>query len=89
MDAMLQTLFFPTMVPLFRDHPLTTAEQADLKAFFHEAAARTPAPDYTLEFGLTAIAGMLVLLAATGFIWHRRLRRVRAPLVEAAMRRRA
>jgi hypothetical protein len=84
MDAMLETLYFPAMVPLFENHALTPGEQADLKAFFQSVASRPPPPDYTLEFGLIALGGLGVLLAATALIWKARLRSVREPLVERA-----
>ncbi len=83
-DAMLQTLFFPTMMPLFQDRSLTAAEQADLKAFLAGAAALPPPPDYTLEFGVIALCGLLALLLASGIIWRKRLRGVRATLVKTA-----
>ncbi len=83
-DAMLQTLFFPAMMPVFQDRALTPAEQADLKAFLAGAAALPPPPDYTLEFGLVALGGLLVLLASSGAIWRKRLRGVRAALLKTA-----
>jgi hypothetical protein len=83
MSAMLHSLFFPTMVPLFQDHTLAPQEEADLKAFF-QSVASLPPPDYTLVFGIIALAGCAVLLAATWLIWRRRLRGVRRVLVEGA-----
>lgn len=85
MDAVLETLYFPAMVPLFENRPLTPQEQADLKAFFQSVSSLPPPPDYTLEFGLIAVGGLGVLLAATAAMWHGRLRRVRKPLVASAV----
>lgn len=89
MDATLQTLYFPTMAPLYENAPLTPEEQAGMKAFFRSVDPLPPPPDYTLEFGLIALGGLGVLLAAAGLIWKSRLRRVRAPLVESARGERA
>lgn len=82
MSAMLQTLFFPSMVPLFQNRALTPREQADVQAFLVSAAALPPPPDYTLAFGIVALAGCAVLLAATWLISRRRLRGVRRLLFE-------
>lgn len=89
MDAMLETLFFPTMVPLYQGRPLTLEEQANLKAFFASVTSFASAPGYTLAFGLIALGGMGVLLAAMGAIWRRRLRAVREPLVRSAIEERS
>ncbi len=84
MDAMVQTLYFPSMVPLFQNRPLTPREQADLKAFFQSVDSLLPPPSYTPAFGVIALCGMGVLLGASWAIWRRRLRGVRASLVETA-----
>jgi mono/diheme cytochrome c family protein len=89
MDAMLATLYFPAMVPLFENHPLTPEEQADLKAFFQSAASLPPPPDYTLAFGLIALGGLGILLGAAALIWKARLRGVREPLLKRARGERA
>jgi len=44
---------FPAMQPLFRDHPLTPAEQADLVAYFQQAAQQHPASLQPAPTGLT------------------------------------
>jgi hypothetical protein len=84
MDAMVQTLYFPSMVPLFQNRPLTPREQTDLKAFFQSVASLPTPPTYTPGFGLVALGGMGVLLGATWAIWRHRLRGVRESLVGAA-----
>lgn len=92
MQYAVRTLFFPAMEPIYRQHQLTLAEQADLLAFF-AAAPSQPAPDNTGKIILIAVIGCLILFALTGFFWRDRIRGVRAPLVrrarEAARQRRA
>lgn len=83
-DATLQTLFFPTMMPIFDAHPLTPDEQRDLKAFFQQAHTRAPAADLTWAFLLLAVAGCVALLLLASLLWRRRLRGVRRALVAAA-----
>ncbi len=82
--AILQTLFFPTMVPLFNAKPLTTAEQLDLAAFFKAVAQRPPPAALTLELAAIALAALLLLLAVTWLAGRRRVRSVRRALVERA-----
>ena len=70
----LGTIAFPSMVPVYRDRPLTPQEQADLAAFMGQSASEA-APSrglryvalYILAFGMMDV--FLVLL----FVWHRRL----------------
>ncbi len=86
LDVALQTLYFPTMLPIFRSHPLTSPEQAELKAFLVQAQNR-PLPAASLTAVITGIAvvGFLILLVLTGLAWRRRAKGVRAPLVQQAM----
>ncbi len=86
MDSALQTLFFPTMTPIFDTRPLTVAEQRDLKAFLDQAAGGPPPPDIIPIMASIAIFGLLVLLAFTWGIWRRRLLGVRSTLVRSATR---
>lgn len=79
--SILQTLPFPTMVPIFDGRPLTTSEQADLAAFLAEAPqAERPAGSagklVGLSFGAVAALSGLALV-----LWRRRLVAVRRPLV--------
>jgi hypothetical protein len=65
LDVTLQTLYFPTMVPLFNHRPLTPGEQADLKAFFIGLQS-SPAPrDETPVLASLALMGCLILLGIT------------------------
>jgi hypothetical protein len=83
----LATLYFPTMSPIFADRLLSPAEQSDIGALLAQTSnAGAPAQRRT---------GWLVLLAAAAFVMfvlmafvaeRRRLRPVRARLVDAARR---
>jgi len=81
MSAVLDTLFFVTMVPLYNNRPLTPAEQQDLTSFFQQTAQNQPQRGRTVEFGLVSLAGCLGLFVLNGFIWKKRLRGVRRNLV--------
>lgn len=94
--GVLASVPFPAMQPLFRDHPLTPAEQADLVAYFQQAARQHPASLQPAPTGLTynrrslptaeiavlAAIGAAVLLLLANLIWRDRLTGVRRQLVE-------
>jgi hypothetical protein len=77
----LQTLFFPTMMPLYDKRPLTPDEQQAMKALLMQTRAPAPPGQGTLELAGIAGLGFLVLAAAAWLASRRRLRGVRAPLV--------
>ncbi len=81
MDAVLQTLFFPTMAPIFDARPITVAEQHDLKAFLDQAQSGPPPSNVTPIMASAAVIGLLVLLALVWGIWRNRLRSVRRALL--------
>ncbi len=83
-DAALQTLFFPTMAPIFDDRPLTGTEQSDLKAFLEQAQSGPPPPNVTPILASVAVMGLLLLLVFTWGIWRNRLLSVRGALVRSA-----
>ncbi len=76
----LQTLFFPTMTPIYDQRPLTLMEQSDLKAFFQEAGSGPPLQPITPVIVSVAAAGFLLLMILTRAIWRHRLRGVRKGL---------
>ncbi len=83
-DAALQTLFFPTMMPIYDKRPLTPGEQKALKAFLAQAGTTPVGQRETLVLAAAAVVGFIVLLALTWLAWRGRLRGVRAPLVAGA-----
>ena len=71
---------FPTMKPIYADHPLTAEEQADLHAYI-QAAASQPQTNRELLIVALSLAGFVAAMIAIGIVWRRRLRGVRRPLV--------
>ncbi len=83
-EAALQTLYFPTMMPLYEKRPLTTDEQRALEAFFRQSGTPSPARNDTPWLAALAVAGFLVLMGLTWLAWRNRLGGVRASLVRRA-----
>ncbi len=69
----LNTLFFPTMVPIFTTRPLTPAERGNLAAFLQAEAGRVPPAGTTLQLLAIAVGGSVVLLVLAWLAWPRRL----------------
>ncbi len=80
-DFVLETLFFPTMAPIFADRPLTAAEQRDLKAFLRQTRSGTSVRVITLFIFSIAILGSLALMILIWILWRHRLTAVRKPLL--------
>lgn len=85
-EAAMQTLYFPTMTPIYREHPLVPEEQADLVAFFKHTAteARPQAQRTTLILILVAFLLTIIFVALTAFFWRNRVLSVRQALVARA-----
>jgi len=84
-DFVLQTLFFPTMAPIFDARPLTTEEQSDLKAFLAQTRPGTSVQVTTLIIFSLAFLGYVALLVLSWALWRHRLLAVRKPLVQKSM----
>lgn len=74
----------PTMQPLFKQHPMRSAEIISLVAYLEDAARRGGEADSLdpLKFfllGLTATVGSLIVFQA---VWKNRFRAMRRPLVQ-------
>ena len=80
----LQTLFFPTMNPIFIGRPLTLQEQNNLTAFLDQAGKGAPPKDITPLIASTAVVGFLILLGLIGGVWRHRLKYVRRALVHGS-----
>ncbi len=77
----LETIPWPSMIPIFTDHPLTSQEQADLHAFL---VASTGEPIGNREpwlIGLS-LAGLIGIAVFFGLIYRRRIRGVRRALMK-------
>ena len=88
--AVLATLPFPTMVPVYAGHGLTKTEQADLAAFMQASSGEPAAGDSTLAVVAIGAAVALALLALAFAIWPRRrlvVRRRIAPTSTLTRRR--
>jgi mono/diheme cytochrome c family protein len=86
--SVLETIAFPTMVPIYDDHPLTKQEAADLAAFIQTAAAEEPAGDRTWLYVVLGVALAIGLLLLALLIWPRRRLVVRRSLVAPPTERR-
>lgn len=78
--AIVQTLPFPTMQPIFGSRPLTPDEQAHVRTFLMQAVAARPTRAVG-RLGILAVAGAVLLLLPIRITWRRRLEGVREPLL--------
>lgn len=87
--AVLETIPFPTMAPIFASRQLTAAERRDLIAFLASAAADDrPGRQAGKLLGLSlGLAGLLVLLAFA--VWGRPLYGTRRSLIDRSTGRKA
>lgn len=79
--AVLETLPFPSMKPVYQDRPLTPEERAHLLAFFREIADEQPTRAGGTPLLLGGL-GALVLLGLARLLWRRRLPRVHQTLAK-------
>jgi mono/diheme cytochrome c family protein len=74
----LQTLYFPTMYPLFAAHQLTPAEQGSIGAFLESTGGQTShAVRDTISIAAGAAIGCAILFAVTGLLGRSRVSSVR------------
>lgn len=85
----LDTLYFPTMAPLFAAHPLTPDEREAVAAFL-EAPPPTSARLVFVPaaLGVAAVVGAAVFLAITAFAGRGRIHSVRLALLARAAAKR-
>jgi len=81
MASVLATTPFETMSPIFDDQPLTDEEQAHLSLFLSQAAVSKRTAASVGQLALLGLAGAAFLLLVMQFLWRRRLREVRRPMV--------
>jgi mono/diheme cytochrome c family protein len=85
-QAAMQTLYFPTMIPVYRDHQLAPQEQADMVAYFRATAAEAkPQAQWTTQMLILAAFVLgVIFVALTAFFWRKRVLSVRRALVARA-----
>jgi len=88
LQGSLQTLFFPTMTPLFANRPLTSDEQNQLFAFLKEADSKSVAGTPTGLFIVVALIGCALLLIVTWLLGRKRIVSVRKSLLNRAVQKR-
>jgi cytochrome c2 len=85
----LSNIAFPKMVPVYRDHPLTASEQADLGAFLASTPASAPAAaDHTPLIVLLGLCVTAAILALMLVVWPRRRLVVRKTIAPTSTIRR-
>jgi hypothetical protein len=77
------TTLSPVMLPIYKEEPLTAAEQRDLIAFFGASVGEAET-NYEILLLSISTAGFLGVIVAIQIIYRKRLRGVRKPLVEKA-----
>lgn len=88
LQGSLQTLFFPTMTPLFANRPLTTEEQNQLFAFLKNSDSKPVAATPTGVFAGLALIGCALLLILTWLLGRKRIRSVRKAMLHRALQKR-
>jgi hypothetical protein len=88
LQGSLQTLFFPTMTPLFANRPLTTDEQNQLFAFLENADSKTITGTPTAIFAWVALLGCGLLVILTWRLGRKRIRSVRKAMLHGAVQKR-
>jgi mono/diheme cytochrome c family protein len=83
--AAMASIPWPTMQPIYGEHPLIPEEQADLITFLETTAGQAETNREWLILGLSLV-GLLGAIVLVGFIYRKRLKGVRKPLVERVMR---
>lgn len=79
--SVLKTLPYPSMKPIFANHPLTPQEQADLASFFAQVDG-LPAGGAGGALGTHAVVALAAFLGLLGGLGRRRLQGVRQPLLK-------
>ncbi len=85
LDAVMHTLYFPVMAPIFNSRPLTPQEQQDLKTFFVEAQLGIPPTDTAPVLASLGFLGCLAVLVMTRGAGRSRLGPVRQSLLKESV----
>jgi len=75
-----------TMLPIFKNRPMTAGEINALAAYFEASAGESPAEPAANRIALLlmGLSGAVALVFGFDAIWKRRFHSVRRPLVDAA-----
>jgi mono/diheme cytochrome c family protein len=87
--SVLSAIAFPKMVPVYRDHPLTASEQADLAAFLASTPPAQPPADRTPLIVLLGLCVTAAILALMLLVWPRRRLVVRKRIAPTSTIRKA
>lgn len=88
LQGSLETLFFPTMTPLFANRPLTADEQNQLFAFLRNADSKPVAGTPTGPLIVIALIGCALLVVVTWLLGRKRIRSVRKAMLHRAVQKR-
>lgn len=80
-EAVLESLLFPSMEAIYSSKPLNEQEQADLAAFFQQAAQLSVIPN-SKKLAFQVVIGVLILFGLGFFVGLRRMRAIRQPLID-------
>ncbi len=83
--AVLTNVPFPTMKPIFDNHPITPEEAHDLAAFLQGVVSER-SENFTARIIALSLIGLVILIAIILFLWRNRLVSVRKAMVERAER---
>jgi mono/diheme cytochrome c family protein len=83
--SLLQNIPFPIMKNVYADHPLTSAEEADLIAFLSQNNAGA-SNNNEINFAAIGVAWFLLFMALLVLGWRGRMSRVRHNLVSGALK---
>ncbi len=82
MSSTLATLPFPTMRPLFANHPLTPEEQQNLAAFLQKAGVESLV-GRGVQIGMAGLGGLIILIILFWIVWQNRIVSVRKAMVKS------
>lgn len=80
LSKVIKNISFPTMVPLYKDHPLTDEEAFQIKSYLWKID-REEKVDYGFgkKFFFLGLVGFLMVLALFDLIWKKRIKKTRRP----------
>ncbi len=83
--SLLVNVPFPTMKPIFDEHPLTKMEAGDVAAFLQRVSSERP-QNYAVRIVADSAVAFAILMLVIVILWRNRLTSVRKKMVEHAER---